>query len=623
MFSTNPPLEKSGAAVVVAAMLALVLLAWLALRPATPPFALGGDTPATAFAASRAMPALRFLSRAPLPIASNNNASARQYIVDRLKSLGLEPPVHSASGQKTSVGHKGDYHVSVGVANNIVVRKAGSAPDHALRPALLIASHYDSAPGRIGAADGSVAVAAMLETLRALQHGAPLANDVIFLFADGEKAGSLGARAFAGQHPWARDVGLVLQFDAAGDSGPLLLTGTRGGNGKLVAGWIDAAPLASGNSALAILALEAPALLKGGPLDRIGAAGMRFSNIENSIGYSALADAAARVSPRSMQHMGETMLALTRHFGNLPLAHIASPDEVHFELPIVGQVQYTVDQVWTLTRLVCFMFFLACCLACTHMEMEPRMLVAGAMSFLLLALTLAATATTLWQGLPALHQHYHPISLGAGARQRWYLLAQVTLGAALFIELQRIVHKTIGTPATTLGALLVLVLALVIGSWFAPGATYLLAWPMITTLLAWGLLQTPRAAALPQSLRIAILLAGMAPAVLLFAPLLQQISTLFPAQRSGMLMLALSAMLGLGTTLLAAVRRRFVAPLLLMVCAASLVIAAATVDADAELARPNRMTHLNDAYKWNAWWLLPAESALTETTVSSDMLVFR
>ena len=35
------------------------------------------------------------------------------------------------------------------------------------------------------------------ETLRALQHGAPLANDVIFLFADGDKSGALGARAFA------------------------------------------------------------------------------------------------------------------------------------------------------------------------------------------------------------------------------------------------------------------------------------------------------------------------------------------------------------------------------------------------------------------------------------------
>ena len=608
MLPYKPLLEKPSAAAVCAAGLLLMLLAWLALRPATPPAALGSDTPATAFAASRALPIFRFLSRAPRPIASANNAVARQYIVERLQSLDLEPQVHSASAQKTSVSYKGDVHVSHGVANNIVVRKAGSAPDHALRPALLIASHYDSAVDRIGAADASAGVAAMLETLRALQHGAPLANDVIFLFADGEKAGSLGARAFAERHPWARDVGLVLQFDAAGNSGPLLLTASRGGNGKLVAGWIDAAPQAFGTSALALLARQAPALLKGGPLDRIGAAGMRFSNIEDSTGDSGRADVAALVDHGTLQHMGESMLALTRHFGNLPLAHIASPDEVHFELPFVGQVQYTVDHVWTLTRLVCLMFFLACCLAFKHMDVNARTLLAGAMCFVLLALALALAAISMWKGLPGLHAGYHPMASGAGARDRWYLLAYVTLGVALFIELQRILHKTIGSPATTLGALLVLVLALVAASWFAPGATYLLAWPMITTLLAWGLLQAPRVAALPQPPRLAILLAGVAPAVLLFAPLLQQISTLFTSERSAMLMLALSAMLGLGTTLLAATRRRFVAPLLLVACAASLTSAAGTVQADAELARPNRMTYLNDATSWKAWWVLPAES---------------
>lgn len=602
MFSYQPLLEKSSAAVVAAAMLVLALLAWLALRPATPPAPLGGDTDATAFAASRAVPVLRFLSQAPRPIASANNASARQYIVERLESLELAPQVHSASAQKTSVSYEGDYHVSLGVAKNILVRKAGSAPDRQLRPALLVASHYDSAADKVGAADASAAVAAMLETLRALQHGAPLANDIIFLFADGEKAGSLGARAFAEQHPWAREVGLVLQFDTAGNSGPLLLTGSRGGDGKLVAGWIDAAPLASGTSALAILARAAPHLLKGGPLDNVGTAGMRFSNIDGSTGYSGDADAASRVNHGTLQHMGETMLALTRHFGNLPLAAIASPDEVHFELPIVGQVQYTVDHVWSLTRLVCLMFFLACCLACKHMEMELRMLVAGALLFLLLALALVAAAITLWKGFPGLHQGYHPLAAGAGPRERWYLLAYVTLGSALFIELQRILHKTIGTPATTLGALLVLVLALVAGSWFMPGATYLLAWPMITTLLAWGLLHAPRMAALPQALRIAILLAGMAPAVLLFAPLLLQISTLFTSERSALLMLALSAMLGLGTMLWAAMRRRFVAPLLLAACAACMVSANGALPPDADVARPNRMTELTD---------------------SSDMLVFR
>ncbi|MES2316736.1 MAG: M28 family peptidase [Pseudomonadota bacterium] len=564
--------EKSSVLVAMAALLALVLIAWLALRPARVSEPLGADAPATAFAASRALPVLKFLGQAPRPIASDANARARQYIVERLQSLELDPQVQIASAQSSRTGMAGEYHISLGVANNILVRKPGSAPDHAQRPALLIATHYDSEQP-----DAGTPIAAMLETLRALQHGAPLANDVIFLFADGEQSGTLGARAFAGQHPWAGDVGLVLQFDAAGDSGPLLLTGTRGGNGKLVAGWLEAAPLAAGTSALSLVARHTPALLAGGPLDRVGPAGMRFANIEDG------ADLSPRAAQASLQHAGETMLALTRHFGNLPLAYIGSADEVHFALPLVGQVHYTADHVWAITRLVCFMFFLACCLAVKHTGMEVRMMVVGAMCFMVLVFALAMTAAILWKGVP-----------GQGS---WYLLAYVALGIALFIELQRLLHKTIGTQATTLGALLVLVLALAAASWAMPGATYLLAWPLISTLLACGVLQLPRVAALPHALRIAILVAGMAPAVLLFAPLLQQLATLFSAARSGLLMVALSAMLGLGTMLLAAMRRRFLAPLLLLVCAG------AVLGASPHHAPAGQMTYLNDASSWKAWWV--------------------
>ncbi|MES2015304.1 MAG: M28 family peptidase [Pseudomonadota bacterium] len=606
MFPYQPLLEKSSAAVALAAVLLIASLSWLALRPLQPPAPLGGDTPAAEFAASRALPVFRFLAQAPRPIASASNARTRQYIVERLQSLELEPQVHSASAQSASVGFLADARVHAGVVHNIVVRKSGSAPGHARRPALLLATHYDSAPDQIGAADAGALVAAMLETLRALQHGAPLANDVIFLFTDGEKSGALGARAFAEQHPWARDVGLVLQFDAAGNTGALLLTGARGGNGQLVDGWIAKAPLAAGSSALALLARQAPALA-GGPLDQVGPAGMRFANIEGSTGYRASFDVAAQVAPATLQHAGETMLALTRHFGNRPLADIASADQVYFTLPLVGQVHYTVKHVWALTRLVCLMFLLACCLAVKHMDMTGRALLTGAMAFLLLAFALALAALSLWKGLPGLHAGYNPIASGAGARDHWYVLAYVTLGVALFIELQRLLHKAIGSPATTLGALLVLVAALVAASWAAPGASYLLAWPLIATLLAYGLLHAPAVAALPHALRVALLVAGMTPAVLLVAPLLQQVATLFTAERSALLMLLLAAMLGMGSTLLAATRRRFVAPLLLLACVGAVVTAQGTRQYDADMARPNRMTYLNDATSWKAWWVMPAE----------------
>jgi hypothetical protein len=73
-----------------------------------------------------------------------------------------------------------------------------------------------------------------------------------------------------------------------------------------------------------------------------------------------------------------------------------------------------------------------------------------------------------------------------------------------------------------------------------------------------------------------------------------------------MLMLVLSAMLGLGTTLLGSIRRRFVAPLLMLACAGALITAAHTRQYDADLAAPTRMSYVNDAHSWKAWWVMPA-----------------
>lgn len=569
----TPALEKFGAASIAAALLAIVLLAWLALRPAPSPAPRSGDAPAAAFATARALPAFRALSQSPRPVASAANARARDDIVQRLQSLDLQADIQTATAQSTAGAHRSNYRVSLGVVHNVLVRLHGSAADRATRPALMLVTHYDSAPGKLGAADSSASVAAMLETLRALSHGAPLANDVIVLFADAGKSGALGARAFAQQHPWAKDVGLVLQFDAAGNSGPLLLTGTRGGNGKLVREWIAAAPLALGSSALEVLARESPALHSDGALDEVGSVALRFANIEGRNGSTGASDLPANVARSTMQHAGETMLALTRHFGSMPLAGIAASDSIHFELPFAGHVQYSADHAWALTRLVCFLFLLACCMAFNYLELEPQMLVAGAMAFVMLVLALASIAITLWHGWPGLHEGYHPLAAGASARDGCYFLAYVTLGVALFIELQRAMHKALGVPAVTLGALLVLLGALLCTSWLAPGASYLLAWPMIAALAAFALLHMPRVKAWPQAARLAIMVAAAAPAIVLLAPFLQQVSTLFTPQRSALLMIVLATLLGLASTLLAALRRRFLAPLLMTACGAALATA--------------------------------------------------
>ena len=74
---------------IAAALLFVLLVAWLALRqqdaPRPPPAPV--DAPAAQFSAGRALAHLAVLAQTPRPIASDANRRARGYIVEQLLSL--------------------------------------------------------------------------------------------------------------------------------------------------------------------------------------------------------------------------------------------------------------------------------------------------------------------------------------------------------------------------------------------------------------------------------------------------------------------------------------------------------------------------------------------------------
>ncbi|ATQ73755.1 hypothetical protein CR152_03950 [Massilia violaceinigra] len=323
----------AGAAGLAAALLMAAALAWLALRPAPLPAAPPDAGPA-AFSATRALVHASFLAQTPRPIASDANVRARDYLLEKLRALGLDPQVQTATVSSSRRDDAGHARLTVAVVHNIVLRIRGSAPVRG-HP-LMLASHYDSVPD---APDAAGAVAALLESLRALRQGAPLVNDLIVLIADGEHAGSLGARAFVEQHPWARKIGLVLRFEGVQGHGPLTLLDTHGGNGRTVAAWarLDAAPAGSSHAS----AGEADQ----SPLRTLGLAGMRF---------------AATAGSAAMQHSGDSIVSLARTFGAHRLETITAPDRVYFTVPLAGALHYPERIVWHITRVACALCLLVC-----------------------------------------------------------------------------------------------------------------------------------------------------------------------------------------------------------------------------------------------------------------------
>ena len=130
------------------------------------------------------MPHVQKIGAIPHPTGSLENEEVRQYLINQITSLGLTPEIQSALVAIPRSKQPEAIH-------NVIVKIPGTKPVKAL----MLVAHYDSVPVGPGAADDGASVAAILETLRAIKSQAPLQNDLICLFTDGEELGLLGAQS--------------------------------------------------------------------------------------------------------------------------------------------------------------------------------------------------------------------------------------------------------------------------------------------------------------------------------------------------------------------------------------------------------------------------------------------
>ena len=203
-------------------------------RPCAPATACGvaGRAPPGAFSAMRAMKHVAAIAREPHPLGTAAAEPVRAYLLAELKALGFEPEIqqpHDARTDRRSraevltiAARRAKHHRPL--ARHGAGRKEGAV---AVGPLRLT----DERPG---ASDDASGVAAILESLRTLKAGPPPDRDVIALLTDGEEAGLLGAGVFCDEHTWAKDVGVALNFDARGNSGPSYMFEASAGNGWLI-----------------------------------------------------------------------------------------------------------------------------------------------------------------------------------------------------------------------------------------------------------------------------------------------------------------------------------------------------------------------------------------------------
>lgn len=576
----------------------LLLLVALALIPGRLPEARNASAPAEEFSAERAMRHVAEVARVPHPVGSIEHDRVRDYLLAQLRDRGLEAHVQTGTGRMHESGIE-----TVGRVENVVARLRGSDPTG---KALMLSAHYDSDYLSPGAADNGAAVAAVLESLRALRAGPPLRNDLIVLFSDGEEVGLLGAELFARRHSWAADVGMVLNFDFRGSSGPMWMFETSGGNSRMVAALAAGAAAPMGSSALYDLYQLLPNDTDMSAYKAAGLPGLNFAAIENAYTYHSPLDTADRLDPATVQHLGELMLTATRSFGADYLAGLSAPDSIFFNLPGLGMLHYRGSWVGPLTALTLGMVALALALAVRRGETRLRSLAGGAMGLFATLLMLALASQVLWQVVVLLHPEY--VLFNELYNSRWYLFALVALVVAGFGWMQAGWRRRLGARTEQLGALLFGAGCLLFCTLFLPGFSYVFAWPLLSIAAAeiaislWPRLQR-RAGA-----RAALLLVASIPALFLFAPLVRMVYLGLGPQ----VPLATTFILVLGLALLSPLvlllSRRLIVPALpLAIGVIWLGVGSATASFDERQPLPSHLFLVHDGSTGRALWVSRAD----------------
>lgn len=433
------------------------------------------SAPPTEFSSGRALEHIRVIAKEPHPMGSPENMAVRDYLVKELRALGLEPEV-----QKATPAHYWFHNALLaGRPRNVVARLDGTNDGG---KAFVLMAHYDSVPAAPGASDDGAGVATMLETLRALKTGPPLKNDVIFLFTEGEERGLLGARAFVDSHRWAKDVGVVLNLEARGNTGPAFVPDTSDEAGWAIREFAKAAPypMTTSDSVAFYERSNADSDLR--VFFNAGMTGLHVAYTEGLPHSHTSLDTAEALDERSLQHMGSYALPLARHFGNVSLDRTKAPDEVYFNL---SRFLVHYPETWSVPFMAIVVLLFV---GVATMGFRRRQLTLGGVAFGFLALlgsmiAAALVAYLLWTLILTLHPggiwalEYESSLFWTG-----FAGLSVAITAALYAGLR----ERIRAANLAVGALLWwLLLAVATGVYFAPGS-YLFAWPLLFSLLGLG-----------------------------------------------------------------------------------------------------------------------------------------
>lgn len=486
-------------------LLAILMLVFYTMKPQ---WTSEEEGPLTEFSTHRAFKQVKAISREPHYVGSKNHEAVARYLLNELDKLGLETSIQE--------GYTLSDWGNLVKSKNLLARIKGTNNSKAL----LLLSHYDSAPHSYspGASDAGSGVATILESVRAFLHNKNShKNDIIILFTDAEELGLNGAALFVTKHQWAKEVGVVLNFEARGSSGPsYMLMETNGGNAGLVKEFAAAkVPIPVSNSLMYSIYKMLPndtdltVFREQGNIQ-----GYNFAFIDGHYNYHTAQDDSKHLNKNTLHHQGTYLMPLLQYFANANFeSTVSKEDYAYFTLPFTF-ISYPFSWILPMVLIAIGLFVLLVFVGVGKRILSFKEIGKGFIPFLGAIIASGLLTFYGWKILLHLYPQYNDLLNGFTYNGHSYIAAFVALSIAicfLFYQLFSDVKKTMNHYVAPLFIWLLINCGLAFG---LKGAGFLII-PVFFGLIAFGFF------ILTQKSNTLLNLICSIPALLIIAPFIQ------------------------------------------------------------------------------------------------------
>ena len=386
----------------------------------------------TAFSLDNALYHLKNISQKTHHVGSREHKNVQQYIVTELEKLGLETEIQI----QTAVNKK---WFAATTAENIIAKIKGTSKGKSL----LLLTHYDSNPhSSLGASDAGSGVVTILEGIRAfLAKNKQPKNDIIILISDAEELGLLGAKAFVEEHELAKNVGLVLNFEARGSGGPsYMLLETNGKNSQLMTEFMASKPNFPAASSLMY------SVYKMLPNDtdltvfreEADINGFNFAFIGDHFDYHTAQDSYDRLDRESLAHQADYFTTSVAYFANSDLENLNSEkDLVYVNFPFVKIISYPFSWILPMLILAGILFFVLLFCGVFWNKISVKGILKGFVPFLISLILCGVVSYGFWKLLLIMHPAYADMLHGFTYNGYLYISTVVLLNIWILFKVYR------------------------------------------------------------------------------------------------------------------------------------------------------------------------------------------